>query len=412
MPQISLVGDDHGGSEDYGTIAAWWAVESLVDYGGLIEAQLKGDCGTGANISGSSVNGAVAYTIGVTYNGTNHASLAIIRAITHNTPSLDLRDVRFRINNIFDIAGLVTGNSSGGSTIERFFIDTPFTNGSTQLLRVDGPTPTLTIKQGVLDGDGITRGIQHRFDDSANIQNMVIINCDTGALGAGSNSNMTDSFATSNTTDYSLVATLTTCASGDATGTAGLQSLTTSELVNVSAGDYQTKTTSTLATAGTNTAYVGAFLQSGGGGTDTSITAESGSYLVTGTDAPVLLSSIVQALSGTYSVSGTDLAFKATFNLIPVSGSYLVSATETPLQHSASVVAESGSYLLTGTNVNLFANCAIIAQSGAYTLLGTSVTLVWSSDVPSELAAVKVKTNFSPNDPNTLFKANSLTINF
>ena len=87
MPQISKVGDGHGGSEDYATLALWAAAEISVNYGGTKKALLKGFCGTRQTISGSSPDDIEIYTDGIQYEGNNDTQLAWFNGLTVNTTS-------------------------------------------------------------------------------------------------------------------------------------------------------------------------------------------------------------------------------------------------------------------------------------------------------------------------------------
>ena len=94
MPRVSLVGDGHGGSEDYATLLLWWASESATDYGSQIEAQCLGNVGTSTTLSGDAPRGAIIYTLGVTYDGSNQSSLAMISGgLTINGANITSQDL-------------------------------------------------------------------------------------------------------------------------------------------------------------------------------------------------------------------------------------------------------------------------------------------------------------------------------
>ncbi len=127
----------------------------------------------------------------------------------------------------------------------------------------------------------------------------------------------------------------------------------------------------------------------GGGGV--TVTAESGTYLYTGTDANLLVSRIMQASSGSYTYTGTSINLLKGYVLTAQSGSYSylgqdVTLTYTPVGANI-LIADSGSYALTGTNINFNRDRVMIASSGSYLYQGTDIQItlpgqIWT-DKPS-----------------------------
>lgn len=115
----------------------------------------------------------------------------------------------------------------------------------------------------------------------------------------------------------------------------------------------------------------------GGGGA--TLTADSGSYAITGTDVSLKTGRALTAESGTYTVNGTDVSLAVGRKLTADSGAYSLTGTDVTLTYQPAggytLALDSGSYTLTGTAATLKASRNLTADSGAYTLTGTDVTL-------------------------------------
>ena len=87
------------------------------------------------------------------------------------------------------------------------------------------------------------------------------------------------------------------------------------------------------------------------------LAADSGSYLITGTDAALSVSANKSIItdSGSYSISGSSVGFIASKLLSVDGGAYAISGAPLGLVKSAdaSITADAGSYLFTGSSLNL-----------------------------------------------------------
>lgn len=270
MPRVSLVGDGHGGSEDYATIALWWAAESGLDYGSQIEAQCLGSCGDNYAITGASVNGAVAYTLGVTYLGepSVRATLATTTRIMLNG-GLSLRDIHIAGSNSFAPA-LSIGAGWDSSTLDRVFLEHGSSPGNVDCVVTTGATPNSHIRNVEVDATGCVNAFDMGFNLALMLENITEFGATGDGLeGSGTGQVAIDSFCFNNgANDYAGGAlSKTNCASEDTTG--NLTGYTSAELVDFAGGDYRTKATSFLATAGTGGSFVGAFLEVSSGVTVT-----------------------------------------------------------------------------------------------------------------------------------------------
>ena len=109
------------------------------------------------------------------------------------------------------------------------------------------------------------------------------------------------------------------------------------------------------------------------------LAADSGSYAITGTDVSLKLGRKLTAESGTYTVNGTDVSIKAGRKLAADSGTYALTGTDVTLTYQPAggytLALDSGSYTLTGTAATLKVARTLAADSGTYALTGTDVTL-------------------------------------
>lgn len=112
---------------------------------------------------------------------------------------------------------------------------------------------------------------------------------------------------------------------------------------------------------------------------DRVLTAESGSFSLTGTDATLTYSGTTYTLTadpGSYTLTGTDAALEAGRLLAASPGSYTLTGQDATLTRDAVLTAASGSYTLTGTAAALNAGRKLTAESGSYTLSGTDASLI------------------------------------
>jgi hypothetical protein len=103
--------------------------------------------------------------------------------------------------------------------------------------------------------------------------------------------------------------------------------------------------------------------------------AAGGSYLLTGTAAALKRGLLLTAAGGSYTLAGTAAALKKGFALTAAGGSYVLSGTAAGLKAARLLAAAGGSYLLTGTAAALKRGLKIAAAGGSYVLTGTAATL-------------------------------------
>lgn len=133
------------------------------------------------------------------------------------------------------------------------------------------------------------------------------------------------------------------------------------------------------------------------GGSGISITAESGSYLHTGTDAQLLTARILRADSGDYLYSGSTVSLLKDFKLTAQSGSYSYLGQDTTLTYTPAgafiLTADSGGYAYAGSDVNFNRDRVIIASSGTYNYNGTDIQIILPGQIWTDKPSVSTNWN-------------------
>ena len=389
MPQISLVGD-HGGLEDYLTLTLWWATESSIDYGVAIEAQCLGNMGN-TTVSGSTPNGALIHTKDIEYNGANENDLSVVSLFVVSAQNTSVTDM------------FITGNSAfakpldiGGDNISFDRVRIKNSYSSVECIRIATNQPNTYIRNFVASGG--TNVINPGFTDGCNITNGVVFGgSDVGYDGsvAPAIHIVTDSFGFNNTTADFISAThqdINTSASEDLTGT--YTGYTSAELVDFAGGDYRTKATSALATLGSSGSFIGAFLEASSG---ISITLDSGSYSVSGTNTNLLHNRSLTANTGSYALTGTNTTLKSQLKIITDSGIYTLTGTDSNILAARKIITNSGTYSHNGTDVTLTLSTdggvSITLESGTYSFTGTNTPLLIDYRILADTANYTISAN-------------------
>ena len=256
------VGNGHG-APDYATLTLWEAGEEGVDPGAGFTsiAECSGYLGSGANINGTFVRGAIIRG-DVTWDGTNDSSLANIEQLTIAAGTgINVEDLRIFTNNQFVSAlnynadfilmdRVVFDNTTVG--INAIDINGAFTNGHIRNFVARGGADS--VMAGFNQGTNLTNGLVYGATDK-------------GIEGSSSTPMVITNVLLFNNGGQDIDSaggiTVIDCATEDLTGT--YTGYGSAELVNFATGDLRTKSTSFLATAGSP--FIGAFLEAGGGGT-------------------------------------------------------------------------------------------------------------------------------------------------
>lgn len=173
---------------------------------------------------------------------------------------------------------------------------------------------------------------------------------------------------------------------------------------------------------GTSRKWISMFIGDGVGG-GISITAESGTYLYTGSNTGLLATKLLQANSSTYNYTGTNIDLLRGLNLNASTGTYVYSGANASLLKGFTLAANSGSYVYTGTNsdliftpvgsftlsantgayvyqgtnINFNQNRVIIASSGTYTYSGSNISIVLPGQIWTDKPSVSTSWNNQAN---------------
>lgn len=111
------------------------------------------------------------------------------------------------------------------------------------------------------------------------------------------------------------------------------------------------------------------------GGVSYTLTADSGSFTITGAAADLDADRKLVASSGTFTLTGTDVSLIAGLSLAAESGTFTLTGTAADLDADRKLTAASATFTLTGTAADLDADRKLTAASGTFTLTGTAVDL-------------------------------------
>lgn len=122
-------------------------------------------------------------------------------------------------------------------------------------------------------------------------------------------------------------------------------------------------------------------------GGDPVLTADPGSYAITGATASLNVGYVLAAAAGSYSHTGTDATLSVGRYLSAEAGSYSLTGSAATLVYTPAgaynLVVDAGSYSLTGTAAGLVVSRIVTGEFGVYTITGSAATL--SVDDPSRI---------------------------
>lgn len=119
-------------------------------------------------------------------------------------------------------------------------------------------------------------------------------------------------------------------------------------------------------------------VQEAAGGPTYTLTADGGSYTLTGTAASTLYNRVVTAAGGSYTLTGTAATLTHNYSMPVDPGSYTLTGTAAGTVYNRVIAATAGSYTLTGTAAGTLYNRVVVADGGTYSLTGSDVTLTYT----------------------------------
>jgi hypothetical protein len=129
--------------------------------------------------------------------------------------------------------------------------------------------------------------------------------------------------------------------------------------------------------------------QSGGGVTHYTITADAGTYTLTGVAAGLRAARKIAGAQGTYALTGVAAGLRAGRKIAGATGTYALSGVDAGLKATRTLTADAGAYTLTGQDATLTEAGAytLIAEAGAYTLTGVDAGLLATRQLAADAGA-------------------------
>ncbi len=142
--------------------------------------------------------------------------------------------------------------------------------------------------------------------------------------------------------------------------------------------------------------------------------ADSGSFVLTGTDAGLLADRQIIAGSGSFTLTGTDATLQHGYTLDADSASFVLTGTDAALERTRVLTAESGTFTLTGTAAGLLADRTLSADSGSFSYTGAAAGLLADRLLGADsgaytLTGADVSLEYTPNEGAYVLDAESAT---
>lgn len=118
--------------------------------------------------------------------------------------------------------------------------------------------------------------------------------------------------------------------------------------------------------------------------------ATNGSYTLSGQDAGLVSTRLLACDYGSYSLSGQDAGLNRGFTMTADQGSYTLTGHDSGLLATRTITAAQGSYLLSGQAAGLLATRQITAAQGSYTLSGQAANLLKSTVITADVGSFAV----------------------
>ena len=125
-----------------------------------------------------------------------------------------------------------------------------------------------------------------------------------------------------------------------------------------------------------------------------SLTADSGSFALTGTAASLNFGRVMPAASASFVLAGTSANLLYNRRLVADVGTYAYAGTAANVLFNRRLVADSGAYAVSSQTVNLYTARKITADSASYSLVGQTINLLYGRLV----VAASASYNFTASD--------------
>lgn len=124
------------------------------------------------------------------------------------------------------------------------------------------------------------------------------------------------------------------------------------------------------------------------GGENVTLTADAGSYTLTGTAADLFRGINVSATAGSYTVTGAEADLLKAFKLAAESGSFAIAGTGAGVTHDHNLAAAAGAFSITGMDAALLFGLTLGAESGSFTIAGNAASVLYDRTVAAVTGAL------------------------
>lgn len=126
------------------------------------------------------------------------------------------------------------------------------------------------------------------------------------------------------------------------------------------------------------------------GGTAYSLTADVGTYTLTGQNADLYYNRAVSADAGAYSLTGQAASLLRDSLLSLDAGSYAITGQDASLDYQKAISADAGSYSITGQIADLTRSVVLSADAGAYVISGQDANLARSAYLDANIGSYAI----------------------
>jgi hypothetical protein len=130
------------------------------------------------------------------------------------------------------------------------------------------------------------------------------------------------------------------------------------------------------------------------------INAQAGSFTFTGNNATLLKSKVINAQAGSFSLTGVNANIVYTpnstvYTLTALPGSFTISGQNATLLKSKVLNCNAGSFAITGQNAFINKNRILTANAGAFAITGVNATLLKSNVINAQPGAFVLQGNIA-----------------
>jgi hypothetical protein len=123
------------------------------------------------------------------------------------------------------------------------------------------------------------------------------------------------------------------------------------------------------------------------------VTADAGSYTLTGGAATFKRDLVVQGAAGSFALTGVAASLLASHLLTADAGAYALTGYSSTLIHNDVLYAGAFAFTYTGYDAGLIANRLLISDAGAYSITGGSANLLKASILNGEVGSYAIVGN-------------------